>query len=153
MKSCVILAILLVAFASCKQEENPQPTSTWTIGTDSFATNRAELHSGNKGQNFSLSIYADGSHFAYSNNVAGGLPGDGIKTFDLTGRNNNPDYLDIGFSKGDGGYRPFDSTSYMVSSRADKIATMEMSPTRFRNAFPPYDTQWIKATIRVREQY
>ncbi|RYD52314.1 MAG: hypothetical protein EOP52_09115 [Sphingobacteriales bacterium] len=112
-----------------------------------------DLRSGTKGQNASLSVYADGSHFAYSNSAAGGLPGEGIHTFDITGWNNNPDYLDLGFSKGDAGYLPFDSTSYMVISRGDKIVTMEMPLTRFRNGFPPYDTQWIKATIRVREQW
>lgn len=148
MKTNTLALLLLLCFLlfSCKQEPNPQPYSTWTIGSDSFSTNQVSLTHSKAGT--SLSIGNAKSKFYYR--TIGGIPEDGKYPFDLVGTN-NPAYLDVFFSKDSLLYEPMDSSSFMSISRSDGIVTMEMPLSRFRNYKDSTGIQWIKATIRVRE--
>lgn len=147
MKICIYFFVVLCSLLfACKREANPQPYSTWTIGADSFSTNRVSSIHDKAGT--ALEIEANGSIFYY--HTIGRIPESGRYSLRFH-PTNDPNFLAIGFSKRINSYDPMDSSSYMDISRSNGIVTMEMPLSRFRNYKDSVDVQWIKATIRVRE--
>ncbi len=139
--------LLLLLAASCKKDDNPQPTSTWVIGTDSFSTNQVSVSHYRDG--ISIEVGAKPNAFYYRS-IVDGLPYDGRYFFNLLMNQNDANRPRVGFDARGKSYSPLDS-GYMQVSRTNGIVIMSIDSVRFINYIDSTDIKIVKATVRVRE--